>query len=193
METGKALVLSAVAKQKMPFKASAIVDITGLERQLVHYHMTKFTERGWVEKVGTYYSVIDLEQIVDELVETTSTDTGVNMPGARGLISQATAKEFGDVVRAIVLAKTIGAPMSRDMSSDFNKTIDDSIAYFKALKRYLNNSRPSERTAAKYFAQNTMLYETMVERYKFEPVMPKSEWISRTMELVEAVLDAETA
>jgi len=191
METGKALVLSEVAKQgNNPFKAKVITQATGLDRRLVSYHLTKFTERGWLEHVGQYYTIIRLSHIVDELTSSYEKESGNKAPTRKGLVSQATANGLNELTRAVVYARVLNVEMSRDMQGHMNERIDETITFFRNLKKYLNNSRPSDRTAARYFLENTTLYESMVETptIDFTPSHTKTDWLDDVAAKVEGVL-----
>lgn len=190
MESGKAQVLSAIAKQTAPFRAKEITDSTGLDRRLVNYHLTKFVEKNWLQHHGRFYVVVDLSQIIDQMTEAlTVTDDSIKKPTSKGLVSQAAAKVLGDATQAVVYARVLGLDMADDMQAALNKDIDDTITYYRSLKRFLNNSRPSDRNAAKYFQGDTQLYDFACSSIpSFEPKHGKKEWLDSVDISVEVAL-----
>ena len=46
-------ILAAVLKQTGIYTAADLFQETGLERSLIHYHMNKWVESGYIEKQGT--------------------------------------------------------------------------------------------------------------------------------------------
>lgn len=172
----KLLILGNVAKFERPFRLANITEMTGLERQLVHYHLTKLVEQGKLEKIGKTYSIINKDELIDSMLD------GINNSDIRkikpaGLLGKETTEHLNKLCAAIVYAKALKLPMSIDMAVFMNRMVDETVLELKALKRYVNNSQPGVRTSAKYFQTNTQLYEILVES-GFEPEMNKSAWLA---------------
>ena len=76
MINGKAQVISAILKMDRPFRPPHVIDMTGLERQLVYYHLRNFCDNGMLRKSGKVYQIADKEALFDNLLNTAEgTDT----------------------------------------------------------------------------------------------------------------------
>lgn len=192
MDNGKAAVLNAIAKQTVPFKPSKIVDLTGLDRRLVNYHLAKFTERGWLQHYGQVYEITSLDLIVDALTDVAVEPSKNKKPEARGLVSASTANSLGEFAKRIGYLKRLRAPESVEMATHYNQVLDETIAYFKSVKRYLNNAQPSIRTAAKYaFADKSLFKDFASAPVHWIPTMKYEAWAEQVEQLAEAVLNEQ--
>lgn len=187
MESGKAMILNAVSKKTAGFKLAHIVNDTALERQLVHYHLKRFVDAGWLEKVGQFYFLRDLPAVIDELVSVSKAESSTAKPES-GTVFTPQVKKLAEVASQIRYTMVLGVPCAREFHDMFVNEIDASIAVLKQLKKYINNYQPSLTTSAKAMAKDTSLYETMVEGIKKAPSISKTEWLDELNEKVEDIL-----
>lgn len=65
---GKLLVIGEILRfENKPFKAAHLTSITGLARQVVHYHLRQFAEKEYIVKHDKFYVIHDKEGLYDEL------------------------------------------------------------------------------------------------------------------------------
>lgn len=190
MESGKAMILNAVSKKTAGFKLAHIVNDTSLERQLVHYHLKKFVDAGWLEKVGQFYFLVDLPAIIDELVAVSKAETSTAKPESGTVIVPTSGlRVLTEMASHIRYTMVLGVPCGREFHDVFVGDIDASIAVLKQLKKYINNYQPSLTTSAKAMSKDTSLYESVVDSFKQAPSVSRSEWISALNEKVEDILE----
>lgn len=179
MESGKAQVLGAIMKLDRPFNAAAITEMTGLDRQLVRYHLIRFTEQGTIEKIGKTYTILNKAALVDSFLES-NTSSDIRKVQSKGFFNTETANFLSELATGVVYLKVLRAPLAIDMAVHLNVLIDETIAELKAMKRFVNNSQPGIRAAAKFYQQyggdkQGQMYDAMVGR-NFKPALHKEEW-----------------
>lgn len=67
---GKLLVLGEILRfESKPFKVAHLTNLTGLTRQVVHYHVRQFEEKEYIVKHDKFYVLHDKEGLHEELRE----------------------------------------------------------------------------------------------------------------------------
>lgn len=160
---GKLTVLYYVAKQDKLFTAAEVCSITGLERQLVYYHLNKFVEQGLIEKAGTNYCVLDR----DKLVETIAFGANpMREKKARNSRIFKNADTLNEVIESCILAKTLTLAGSRELKERLNEEINQTISSLKNAKRGLNTRQISQKKARRNF--NLPEYVKFCEHFDIE-------------------------
>jgi hypothetical protein len=146
---GKLQVLTALIKlSDRPFRPPHVVDLTGLDRQLVRYHIDKFRSQGLLEKIEKTYVVKDREGLLNSLVEANDR-VETALPKPAGLFT--TLQGVNAEAETLIAAKTLGLPMVSEARESLIKDIDASINVLKQLKKYLNNATKTTGSAQKFF------------------------------------------
>ena len=186
MISGKNEILKTISRYGTPFRIGMVVADTGLSKQLVYKHLIKMLEDGWVKKIsnGTY-EVADLAQIVEDLADDVPVRLSVRQPKPKGAIDSNTAKIFATTVANILAAKRLKFPEIDEFNSAFNQYIDDTILYFRELKRYMNAGNVSERTARKIVdpAQLEEIWNTGIRYHS--PECKLGDWLALIKEAEE--------
>jgi hypothetical protein len=152
MAEGKLLVLGTILKLDRPFRPPHIGEMTGLDRQLIAYHLRTFTERGYLEKQGKEYIIRNKEALLNSLLESAEGVQTAKMK-SRGFFSPETTAKFNQQVESIVAGRTLDLPMSQAAKDGMLQKIDESIAELKNLRKYVTNSTKTVGSAIKFFKQ----------------------------------------
>lgn len=148
---GKLQVLSTILKlDNKPFRISHITDITGLDRNLVRYHVVNCAERGLLERVNKTYVVRDREGILNSLIESTEKTETAKME-ATGLFTEKMALTWNAWAEAIIAGRTFDVSMSQEAKNNLLDKIDESVKQLKKLRKYLCNGTKTVGSAAKFF------------------------------------------
>ena len=146
--SGKAQIIGAILKLDRPFKASTIVQMTGLSRQLVFNHMKRMVEEGHLEKIDKSYVTRNKEELLNSLVEQSERiETSLPQPG--GFFTSVNG--INRMAESAVAARILDLPMSGEYRDSMIQKCDDSIKVLKQLRKYLTNATKSEGSARKFF------------------------------------------
>lgn len=146
---GKITVISSILKIDRPFRIPHITDMTGFDRNLVRYHIQELTKQGYLEKIDKTYVLKDREGLFSSLLEATEKTETAKMK-SRGFFVNS-ANTLSNIAESIVAGKQLDIYGVEYVKTGFIKTIDDSIAELKNLRKYVNNSQKTNSTAAKFF------------------------------------------
>lgn len=171
--TAKSQIIGAMLKPKGLFKVAHIVEITGIERTLIHYHANKLSEQGLLIRTGNAFSVRSHDELLDYLL------SDVEVPGNRlmetkGIFSEQGVKSFNSMVQCLVAGRALDLPDSHELIVLFNKMLDDTTTEIRALKRYLNNTQLSKRKAVDTFShrgtlKNLDTWDSILTQLDFTP------------------------
>lgn len=145
---GTMVVLAFVAKQDKLFKAADVFAETGLDRQLVYYHLNRFVENGWIEKIDQSYAVLDRNALVEAIA------FGNKESKVREAHNTLIFKNGDALNRSIQLAieaKALDLSGSREFKQKINEVITDTIESLKQAKRGLNTKQIKPHKAKKNF------------------------------------------
>jgi len=187
---GKTQVIGAILKSHGAFKLPIITEVTGLDRQLVFYHVNKLVEQGLLIRSNHSYLIHDRNGLLDALMESDQ-PSSLRLMHPEGVFSKVSADKLNHLIQGIAFAKTLRLPESIEMSVRMNQVLDDSITELKALKRYLNNAQPGRKKALAFYIsadsvkRNLDIWDNMVEGYDFEPTVSREEWVSEIGEREE--------
>lgn len=177
---GRTQVIGAILKTHGSFQLALITEVTGLDRQLTYYHVTKLLEQGLLTRSKHTYLIHNRDALLDALMESDQ-PSKLRQMQSEGIFSKEAADTLNHLVQGIVSAKVLALPDAVEMSVHFNQIIDASIAELKALKRYLNNVQTGRKKALAFYIsadslkRNRDIWDTMIE-YGFEPDASKAEW-----------------
>lgn len=133
MSEVKVVVIGEILRFDRPFRLSQLAALSGFSRQAVDYHLKKFEEKGYLERVGTNYTVANRNDLIDAL---TQESTSRNKPGL--LNPRYTFKE----------------PENTNMAVTHMRA-------FIALENYFEKSAPKE--AARWKEQMDALRQVLME------------------------------
>lgn len=150
---GTYVVLGFVAHQETFFKASDVYEETGLDRPLIYYHLNNFVKKGFLEKQGQNYCVLDRKNIIEALAFGNSKDK-VHGAVATKLYKQVTADTLNRAVLLTLYAKVLTLSGSRDLKERLNEEIDKTIEGLKAAKRSLNTRQIRVNKALKFIRKD---------------------------------------
>lgn len=145
---GKLAVLYYIAKQDKLFTAAEVCSITGLERQLVYYHLNRFTEQGLIEKAGTNYCVLDRNKLVEAIA---FGNNPMKEKKAKNSRIFKNAETLNEVIEACLHARSLTLAGSRELKEILNMEIDQTISSLKNAKRGLNTRQIAPKKARKNF------------------------------------------
>ena len=132
----KALIIHEILKRKdAPFKARQIYDEIGVSAQNVSNHLSRMVDKGVLMKQGTFFVVPSQERLVDELAaahERVSIEKASDTKLTRNL------EDVQNWVDQVVRARVLGKPNATELYLALNSEIDDTLAEFKKLKKWLN-------------------------------------------------------
>ena len=188
--SGKLQVVSAILKLDKPFRPPHIIDMTGLPRELVYYHLKTMCNEGWVTKTGRVYEVSDKEELLNSLVEIAERTETRKMEANGTLWASDSIKTLNGIAEGIVCSLALGdkeiAPEARSM---YISKIDKTMKELKQLRKFLNNSQRTELSAAKKLqGQLDDLWESWIG-LGLVPSTGKKEWKDSLAEKIEGVLD----
>lgn len=148
---GKLQVLSAILKvADKPFRPPHIVDMTGLDRQLVRYHIDRFVEANLIEKIDKFYVVKDKEGLLNSLIESSERlETALPKPG--GFFGK--VETINNRAEYLVAAKSLNLPMHNEAKDAFLSDIDATMRILKQLRKYITNSTKTVGSAQKFLYQ----------------------------------------
>lgn len=148
---GKLQIIAAIINIDKPFRASHITQMTGLDRNLVRYHVVNFTSLNLLEKVDRTYILKNREGLLNLMIESAEkTETALPKPG--GFFR--TIDTLNLKAEAIVAARSLNLPMASDARDGYVKLIDDTIQVLKNLRKYVTNATKTEGSAQKFFKKN---------------------------------------
>lgn len=151
---GKVQVISSILKLDRPFRPPAIIDMTGLDRQLVYYHLKTFCDEGWVQKVGKSYQILDKESLLTSLVEVAENTETALMNYRETVIGKTTVQILNAMAESIVAARNFDEPLSLDAKVAFIRKIDNTVKELKRLRKFLNNSQRGKSWSVKFFKRS---------------------------------------
>lgn len=160
---GTMVVLAFVAKQQGFFKASEVFSETGLERPLVYYHLGRFVERGYLEKQGTNYCVLDRDALIEAIAfgkKNGHSREIKNTPIFRN------GKALRLACEQIIAARALNLPGSRESKDQLNNAIDTTIETLKNAKKWVNSGQQRYHKAAKTI--DSKAYEQVLESLQVE-------------------------
>lgn len=143
MNEGKARVIASVLKQQGVFKAVTVVNATGLSRSLVHHHLTKLVEEGYLEKDGVKYCIIARADLLDSLAEINeSSQKGLLPEGKRFYFDEANAQ-----IETVVKMRAVKMDGYQELQRKTAYVLDDIINKCRAAKRHMNTAQMKEEKA----------------------------------------------
>lgn len=145
---GTLVCLAFIAKQDKIFKASDVFASTGLERPLVYYHLNRFAENGWIEKVGGNYAVKDRSALV-EAIAFGQKDTNTRV--AHNTLIFKNGDALNRSIQIILEGKALDLAGSRELKAKLNEVIGDTIESLKHARRGLNTRSIKAGKARKHF------------------------------------------
>lgn len=171
---GKLQILSSILKLDKPFRPPHIVDVTGLDRQLVRYHLDKFREQGYIEKIDKYYVIKDREGLLNSLIESTD-KLETALPKAGGFFKSVTG--FNHKAETIIAAKSLKLPMYESARDAVVRDIDDSIKILKQMRKYMYNATKTDNSAKRFFKDfdPEQVWKTLVEGHDATVDLPDFE------------------
>ena len=144
---GTMVVLAYVAKQDGFFKASDVFNETGLDRPLIYYHLGRFVSKGYLEKQGQNYCVLNKNDLIEALVS-----------GRKSRSYKATKtviynkhKDLNQVIDTIVRSRAMFLPGSKEAKDKLNEAIDQTVESFRSAKRGLNSKQMKKFKAQRGF------------------------------------------
>lgn len=150
MAAGKLQIISSILKLDKQFRATHIVDVTGLDRNLVRYHLMSFVEKGYLEKFDKYYVIKSKEGLLDSMVETSEKlETALPQPG--GFLINLSGINL--MAETTVAARILELPMAEAHRELLIKKCDDTVRVMKQLRKYLTNATKTEGSARKFFSK----------------------------------------
>lgn len=150
MATGKLQIISAILKLDRPFRPPHIIDMTGLDRNLVRYHLVQLTSDGFLEKIDKTYVVRDQEGLLRSMLHEVDAGETTKMK-AKGFFSPDTANKFNYQAEVIIAARALDIQGTDLVKTGLLHKIDESIAELKNLRKYLCNGSKTTRSAAKFW------------------------------------------
>jgi hypothetical protein len=147
---GKIQVIGAILKLDRPFKPPHITDMTGLDRQLVRYHIRAFTERDYLEKIDKSYVIKDKEGLLTSMVDASEKTETAKMVAA-GIFNKQSVDKLNFQAESIIAGRTLELPMSQESKEVMLRNLDQSVRDLKNLRKYLTNATKTKGSAAKFF------------------------------------------
>lgn len=144
------MTIGTILKLDRPFRPPHIVSMTGLDRQLVRYHLNKLCETGYLEKIDKSYIIRDREGLLTTLLEE-SENIETAKPEPSGFFNKETTDKFNAQAEMIIASRTLDLPMSLDARQGMVDRIDASISHLKKLRKYLTNATKTTGSAQKFF------------------------------------------
>jgi hypothetical protein len=192
MINGKAQVVSSILKLDRPFRPPHIVDMTGLDRQLVYYHLRTFCDSGMLLKTGKVYQIADKEALFDSLLNITES-TETHLMKKTKLIEVIGYNKVAETLVSLLVLDPQDE-LAREVKQAYVAEIDKTIQEFKNLRKFIHNSQRGEKSAAKYlkdmFASPREIYEAWVRDWDITPVEEVDEWTQRFKIAIEDTLEA---
>jgi DNA polymerase II large subunit len=145
---GKLQVLSSILKLERPFRVSHIVDMTGLDRNLVRYHVMQFVEKDYLEKIDRTYVVKDKEGLLNSLVDSAD-KLETTLPTFKNTFLEEETKLLNRA-QFMVACKSLDLPMHEAAKRGMLDQIDATIKDLKQLRKYLTNSTKTVGSAQKF-------------------------------------------
>lgn len=185
MDIGKTTVLSNVVKfgNDKPFKSATIWAMCDLSRSLVRYHLDQFVHRDWLVKNGMYYSVVNQEVLLDEIVNENRIEIKTrNLRPTKILIKERT-EMLNKIFDLIVCARLMELPLNQEIQSYMVGEIDETINDLRNAKKYIKMKDFSERRRYDTLrGEEATLYEAFSKI--IDPLMPKAKFIEAIKEKV---------
>jgi hypothetical protein len=146
---GKIQVIGAILKLDRPFRPPHIIDLTGLDRQLVAYHIRMFRERDYLEKIDKSYVIKDREGLLTSMIDASEGVKTAKME-AKGLFNKQSVDGLNAKAESIIAGLALDLPMSQQAKDSMITKIDQSVRELKNLRKYLTNASKSKKSAARF-------------------------------------------
>lgn len=184
-------VVSAVLKIDRPFRAATVVDMVGLERQLVWYHLNELVKEGLLEKTGRVYQINSREDLLDSLVELTNQTSVSKMTPSKTMFGF-DADWWNSLAEFTVLGKGLHDELSLEMRNHLIRKIEDTINELKQLRKFVNAAQRSEESAARKLHGkdfDEVYDEFFIKMLQATPSIGKREWVNGMKEKIEKVME----
>lgn len=179
MSDAKTLILATTLSFHKPFKASHVFQLTELSRELVRYHLTKFTEQGFLEKNGLYYSIQNKDGLLN-LLHSEPERASINRLRNTGFIQNAEKwNEWADMAAA---ARKLHLPYASEMADGIVDEIEKTIASLKDLRKYVRSKEMVAYKAAEILHEVSDVYEIFSR--ELSPHISKTEFVEKATERV---------
>lgn len=151
------------------FTAADIYEETGLDRQLVYYHLTRLVDKGLLEKSGPKYIICDREQLLELLAYGQANITKTEAEPTI-IYTKHNTDILNQIIRVAHLARAAGIPGSKELKESVNRDINDTIMMLNTVKRIMNrkrkmNKRKAHKALKKYedFTEDYIKFTTVFE------------------------------
>ncbi len=184
---GKLQVIGAILRIDRPFRPPNVVEMTGLDRQLVRYHLNNFVTEGVLDRHDKYYSLVDKERLILLMTEI-SDKVDVSKMNPTMLYNRERTDYLNRVAEYIVCLRVLDPELGGNSRELLAKGIDDTEKELKRLRKFLMNSERSEASAAKKLKGQAVMdtYEdikTLMSTWTTK--YDKREWIEAVKEALE--------
>ena len=189
------MVVGAILKMDRPFRAANIVDLTGLDRQLVSYHLRKLLDDGYIAKAGLVWTIENKAALFDSLTELTERVETTKMKTSKLMITSEAADSMNDIADTAINYKLLGFEEGRLIKAEMLERIDRTTAQLKNLRKWLNNTERNQKTAAKMLKgrdkDHDEILKSLVGFYGITPTMGFQEFDNAVRDKIKVVLEAD--
>lgn len=142
----KSLILATLIKQDKPFKVARIGNATGLDGNLIRYHLRALLDNGVLEKNGMYWSIVDRDALINAITEL-SDEPHIRRPEATKLVPKMEA--VNKALEYAVALRELNHPVAPVLKLEMLKEIDNTIHELKNARKYITRASMNERKARK--------------------------------------------